>query len=170
MQQIVGIVTLSYDILFFMTTPILIWLICNLKLITMATQSHTLSCQIQCLYPRVVSNLIVFQLRNVLLFHLGWLSSAWSSFFYYMVWVLVYHSVSYDCWTYSAIPTSVLKPEFNSVKNLQLLTSSVTPFLNKIVNSFGVIDFAFFCFSKIVLKPSTKLGVLNRQWILHKCQ
>lgn len=87
-----------------------------------------------------------------------------------MVWVLIYHSVSYDCWTHRTIPTSVLKPKSNSVKNFPFLTSSMVPFLNKIVNSHGVIDFAFFRFSKIALKLSTKLGVLNRQWILHKCQ
>lgn len=82
----------------------------------------------------------------------------------------MYHSVSNGCWTHSTIPTSVLKPGFNSAKNLQFLTSPIVPFLNKIVNSHGVIDFVFFRFAKIALKPSNKLGVLNRQWILHKCQ
>ena len=75
----------------------------------------------------------------------------------------MYHSVSYDGWTHRTIPTSVLKPEFNRVKDLRFLTSSVLPFLNKRVNSLGVIDFASFRFPKIALKPSTKLGVLNRQ-------
>lgn len=84
-------------------------------------------------------------------------------FLYYKVWVLMYHSVSYDGWTHHTIPTSVLKPEFNSVKDFRFLTSSVLPFLNKRVNSLGVIDFASFHFPKIALKPSTKLSVLNRQ-------
>lgn len=84
-------------------------------------------------------------------------------FLYYKVWVLMYHSVSYDGWTHHRIPTSVLKPEFNSVKDFRFLTSSVLPFLNKRVNSLGVIDFASFHFPKIALKPSAKLSVLNRQ-------
>lgn len=83
--------------------------------------------------------------------------------FYYTVLVLVYHSVRDDSWTHHTIPASVLKPGLNSAKNLQFLTSPVVPFLNKIVNSHGVIDFAFFHFSKIALKASTRLGVLNLQ-------
>jgi len=83
--------------------------------------------------------------------------------FYYTILVLVYHSVNDDSWTHCTIPTSVLKPRLNSAKNFQFLTSPVMPFLNKIVNSHGVIDFVFFRFSKIALKPSTRLGVLNRQ-------
>lgn len=112
----------------------------------------------------------MFQLESVLHVRSGWLSSAWSSFFYYTAWILVYHSVSCECWADCTIPTSVLKPEFNRVKALQFLASSVVPFLNKIVNSLGAFDFAFFHFSKIALQPWTKLTVLNRQWILHKCQ
>ena len=77
---------------------------------------------------------------------------------YYKVWALMLHSVSQDCWPPRAIPTRVLKPEFKSVKDLRCLTFSVLPFLSKRVNSLGVIDFASFRFSKIALKPSTKLG------------
>lgn len=70
-NSLVDIFTLSRDIFFFMTTPILIWLIYFLKLITIATQSYIFSCQTQRLYPKAISNLIVFQLQNVLFFHLG---------------------------------------------------------------------------------------------------
>lgn len=87
-----------------------------------------------------------------------------------MVSILVYHSVNDDPWTRSTIPTSALKPGLNSARKLQCLTSPVAPFLNRTVNTHGVIDFAFFRFSKIARKPSTRLGVLNRQWILPKCQ
>lgn len=87
-----------------------------------------------------------------------------------MAWFLVHHSVSYDCWVHCTIPTSVLKLESNSLKDFRSPTSSVIPILNKIVHSLGAIDFAFFCFSKIALKPSTKLKILNRQWVLYKCQ
>ena len=141
---------------------------CDLRVIIFASWSRTLSCQRQGLYPRVLGNPIVSQpwvFRSSL-----WVTQQCVLFLYYKVWALMLHSVSQDCWPPRAIPTRVLKPEFKSVKDLQCLTFSVLPFLSKRVNSFGVIDFASFRFSKIALKPSTKLGALSHQQILHKCQ
>ena len=141
---------------------------CDLRLIILASRSCTSSCQRKGLYPRVLGNLIMSQpwvFRSSL-----WVTKQCVLFLYYKVWALMLHSVSQDCWPPHAIPTRVLKPEFKSVKNLWCLTFSVLPFLSKRVNSLGVIDFASFRFSKIALKPSTKLGALSRQRILHKCQ
>lgn len=143
-----------------MTAFIFIWLMCHLKLIPLATPNHTLSYQMQYLYPRVVSNPIEFQVQSVLPFTL--VTKPGMIFLPFITWfgsscIILSAKIAR---TYNAIPISVLKLEFNSVKDLQFLTSSAMPFLYKIVNSFGVIDFAFFCFSKIALKPSESLEYL----------